>query len=438
MVALLETLKRVHPQSTLIGFLGGPSGLLENRSRPLSQEELALYRNMGGFDLLGSGRTKIEKETQFAQALETVKSHDLDGLVVIGGDDSNTNAAFLAEFFLRAQCKTCVIGVPKTIDGDLKGGKIELSFGFDSATKVYSSLIGNLCRDALSARKYTHFVKLMGRSASHVALECALQTAPNVALIGEEVQSKGLTLKQLMDSLAASLQKRAERGRPYGVVLIPEGIIEFIPEIKTLLQELSLNRLSRASAAVLEQFPEAMRLQLQKERDPHGNVQLSQIATEQLLIEGVAKRLKGVPFHPLAHFFGYEGRCCYPSNFDVAYCLGLGTVAAALIHLGCSGVMATLGNLAAPPEEWVASGEPLRNLFHMEERQGEHKSVIAKALVDLHDRPFLYFKERREEWLLEDRYLFPGPMQFDAPLEPPLSLSLSNQAIETSSVYFLN
>lgn len=423
--ALFDGLKRVHSGSSLIGFLGGPSGIIENRFIELTEDILALYRNSGGFDLIGSGRTKIETEEQLALALNHCQS--LDGLVIIGGDDSNTNAAILAESFLAAGCTTCVIGVPKTIDGDLKNRFIECSFGFDTACKIYSEMIGNICRDALSAKKYTHFIKLMGRSASHVTLECALQTHPNLALIGEEIAAKQMTLQQVAEMVADCIEMRAAAHKNYGVILIPEGLIEFIPECKQLIRELNallaegrsaiMAKLSERARAAFDFLPQSIADQLLLDRDPHGNVQVSHIATEQLLIDAVGECLKKRPafkgkFSPLGHFYGYEGRCGYPSNFDANYCAALGATAAALIFLGKSSYMCALKNLFLPPQEWEPMGVPLTALMTIEERKGKKKPVIKKALVDLEDGPFQFFAAHRQEWTLEDSYRFCGPIQF--------------------------
>lgn len=387
-------------KSRLFGFLGGPSGLIENRFIELDQETLASFRNLGGFDLIGSGRTKIETQEQFESARKNAQELNLDGLVIIGGDDSNTNAAFLAEFFLTHDCKTRVIGVPKTIDGDLKNAHVEVSFGFDSAAKTYSELIGNIERDALSAKKYYHFIKLMGRSASHITLECALQTHPNVALIGEEKWD----LERITTYLVDTIQERAKRGKNYGVILVPEGLIEFVPHME------------------IGEIPKEIQAQLNLERDPHGNIQVSHIATEQLLIHLVKQRVK---FNPVNHFFGYEGRSCLPSNFDATYCYNLGHVAAILIQAGRTGYMSTLHHLAEPVEKWEGGGIPLTMLMTLEERKGKLKPVIQKALVDLEGEPFKLFNAEREKWRLNDQYSYPGPIQFFG------SPSLTDEITET-------
>jgi diphosphate-dependent phosphofructokinase len=431
-IGLFDALKRLHPHSRLYGFLGGPSGIIENRYNELTQEMLANFRNSGGFDLIGSGRTKIETQEQLDSALKTCNRLNLEGLVIIGGDDSNTNAAILAEYFLTHDCKTCVIGVPKTIDGDLKNVYIEAPFGFDTACKIYSQMIGNICRDALSAKKYTHFIKLMGRSASHIALECALETHPNMTLIGEEIAEKKMTLKQITESICACLVKRASEGKNYGVILIPEGLIEFIPEMKNLIQELNAlvaqgqenvqDRLSKASSETFSYLPKEIAEQLLLDRDPHGNVQVSHINTEQLLIHTVKNALKNWPgyggkFSPLGHFFGYEGRCGYPSNFDTNYCYALGFTAAALIDHGLTGYISALQKLAQIPDEWQAAGFPLTSMMDIEERKGKKKPVIKKALVDLEGETFKFFARYRDTWALHDHYRFPGPIQFAGPPE---------------------
>ncbi|MCH9626663.1 MAG: Pyrophosphate--fructose 6-phosphate 1-phosphotransferase [Chlamydiales bacterium] len=398
---LFDALKKMHPNCRLFGFLGGPAGIIDGNYVELKEAALDPYRNMGGFDLLGSGRTKIETPEQLLASKKTVEALNLDGLVVVGGDDSNTNAAVLAEYFLTEHCHTRVVGVPKTIDGDLKSVDIETSFGFDSACKTYSELIGNIARDALSAKKYTHFIKLMGRSASHVTLECALQTHPNSALIGEEVAARQMTLHQIAEQVADLLSARSQEGKNYGVILIPEGLIEFIPELN----------LKNGS------FPKEIAEQLELEKDPHGNVQLSQIATEQLLTHIVEQVLKERSdykgkFAPVHHFFGYEGRACLPSNFDTHYCYALGHTAALLVQSGCTGYMSVVRGLSESVDEWEVAGVPLTTLMTMEERKGSLKPVIKKALVDLKGAAFHSFASRREVWGIEDHYRYPGPIQF--------------------------
>lgn len=443
---LFDALKTIHPDSRLIGFLGGPSGIIDGKTCELTSQMLLSFRNQGGFDLIGSGRTKIEKQEQLQASLETVNRLGLDGFVVIGGDDSNTNAAILAEYFKNNGCKTQVIGVPKTIDGDLKNEQIEISFGFDTACKVYSEAIGNILRDCLSAKKYYHFIKLMGRSASHITLECAFQTHPNMVLISEEVAARNMTLRQVTEEIAAMICKRADEGKNYGALLIPEGLIEFIPEVGTLINEINTllgsdeghakkmeqlpsiqekidciyEHLSKASQACFTMLPQNIQSQLLFDRDPHGNVQVSLIATEQLLINSVGQELKKRKaegkyrgsFHPLPHFLGYEGRCSLPSNFDAQYCYSLGMAAALLIQSGLSGYMSVIHHLTRPVEEWTVGGVPLTMMMHMEQRQGRLKPVIQKALVNLSGNAFTRFKKERESWAAEDAYRSPGPIQF--------------------------
>lgn len=443
---LFDALKQIHPGSTLLGFLNGPSGIIEGKFKNLEHKELENFRNTGGFDLIGSGRTKIETPEQLQKSLEVMKTHKIDALVVIGGDDSNTNACVLAEYFLQSGCKTQVIGVPKTIDGDLQNHFVEISFGFDTACKTYSEMIGNIARDALSAKKYTHFIKLMGRSASHIALECALQTHPNLTLIAEEIAQEKKSLQQIGEEIADLIIKRAEMGKNYGVILIPEGLIEAIEEMNKLFSELngllvrddfknlsakdsSLKMQTTLKDEILKTFlflPEEIRLQIVSDRDPHGNVQVAHINTEKLLVEIVSKILKQRNFQgnfsPVNHFFGYEGRAGFPSNFDATYCYALGFTAAALIQEGVTGYMACVTHLKKEPEEWDVYGLPLVSLMHMEMRKGKQKPVIAKALVDLKGKPFQFFKAHREQWMYQDEYDFPGPMQFFG--EPALTDSI--------------
>ncbi len=414
---LYDGLQVARPASRLLGFLGGPRGILEGRFRELDAEVLRPYRNTGGFDLLGAGRDKIETDDQLAACRATCEKLGLTGLVIIGGDDSNTNAAVLAEYFLSQGVAVCVNGVPKTIDGDLKGEQVEASFGFDTATKVYSELIGNICRDALSAKKYWHFIKLMGRSASHVTLECALQTQPNVALIGEEVREKEWTLEQIVDHVATVVGDRAAAGKHYGVCLIPEGLIEFIPEMRRLIDGLNragsvLDKLSAADALVFDSLPATIREQLLQDRDAHGNVQVSRIDTEQLLIHKLAERGKLLV---QGHFFGYEGRCAVPSNFDADYTYALGRLAAVLTVSGKTGYMCRFGNLVLPPDRWTASGVPLTSLMRVEQRRGRPTEVIEKALVRLDGAPFRAFAAARGRWAVEDEYRYPGAIQYFGP-----------------------
>lgn len=431
---LFDAIQQLHEKSVLIGFLSGPSGIIDNKTLEITDELLQRYRNTGGFDLLGSGRTKIETQEQLEASLTTVRLLNLDGLVVVGGDDSNTNAAILAEFFKDKGALTKVIGVPKTIDGDLKGGEVEISFGFDTASKVYSEMIGNIARDTLSSKKYYHFIKLMGRSASHLTLECALQTHPNITLIGEEILEQKKTLEEITKDIADVIVKRAQKGINHGLVLIPEGLIEFIPENQQLFRELNaglakglnseevVNNLSSASRKTFNFFPKAIAEQLLLDRDPHGNLQVSHIATEQLLIHTVAKELKERQdykgkFHKVSHFFGYEGRSAFPSNFDSNYCYGLGYVAALLIHEGFTGYMSALRYLTLPPEQWIPVGIPLTMLMNLEERKGKSKPVIKKSLVDLGGEPYKFFVTHRQKWSVEDHYRFPGPPQYFGPSE---------------------
>ncbi len=392
---LYDALQVFHPQSQLFGFFRGTSGVIESKFQEITAEKLAPFRNQGGFDLIGTGRTKIETQEQLQASLRTVKHLELDGLVIIGGDDSNTNAAVLAEYFLSQGCRTKVIGVPKTIDGDLQNPYVGISFGFDTACKVYSEIIGNIAKDALSAKKYTHFIKLMGRSASHVTLECALKTQPNYALIGEEISFRKQTLQQIVSELADLICKRSELGKDYGVILIPEGIVEFILE-----------------SSPFESLPKNIQEQLLLEKDQHGNIQLSHIETERLLMHKVSEELKTRQikgrFNALSHFLGYEGRAAFPSNFDSHYCYALGITAALLIREGATSCMTFVTHLDRPPCEWEVGGVPLTTLLHLK----KNKPVIKKALVNLNAKPFLSFAQRRSHWALEDAYTFPGPMQF--------------------------
>jgi pyrophosphate--fructose-6-phosphate 1-phosphotransferase len=467
---LFDALKKLHPETQLIGFLGGPSGILENDSVEITAKLLAPFRNTGGFDLIGSGRTKIETREQFSKALQTAKLNQLDGLVVIGGDDSNTNAALLAEYFRAHAASTVVVGVPKTIDGDLKSREIEISFGCDTACKTFSETVGNILRDCNSAKKYYYFVKLMGRSASHIALECALQTHPNWTFIGEEVAEEGWTLKELVVQLADMVCQRARSGKEYGVVLIPEGIIEFIPEFSRMICELNeslspgshlvgtlesmsewneklnatLEVLSETSADCYRILPTLIQQQLLLDRDPHGNVKVSKIETERLFIalvedELAKRRSKGLyegAFSSQPHFCGYEGRSCFPSNFDADYCYALGHVAALLVTHQLTGYMSCVSHLVAPPAKWTIGGLPLTSLMRSEVRHGVAKPVIEKALVDLNGAPFAYFKQHREGWMKNEEYLCPGPVQYFGPPEltdrPLITLQLEQQKIEAN------
>jgi pyrophosphate--fructose-6-phosphate 1-phosphotransferase len=434
---IFDGLKSLNKNCKLYGFLGGPGGLVDHKYKELTADIIDEYRNTGGFDIIGSGRTKLEETVQFDKGVEICKKLGIRALVIIGGDDSNTNACVLAEYYLQQNTGIQVIGCPKTIDGDLKNEMIETSFGFDTACKVYSEVIGNIMRDANSAKKYWHFIKLMGRSASHIALECALQTQPNICIVSEEVEAKKLTLSQIVNDIANTVATRAEKGNNFGVVLIPEGLIEFIPEMKILIAELNdllahesdvtkaLTKLSAQSANVYNSLPKEIARQLTLDRDPHGNVQVSLIETEKLLIEMVSKRLcemkaegkyKG-KFSGLGHFFGYEGRCAAPSNFDTNYCYSLGFNAAVLIACGKTGYMSSVRNTTAPAEEWIAGGVPVTMMMNMERRHGAMKPVIQKALVKLDGAPFKKLADNRSDWSINTAYVYPGPIQYFGPAE---------------------
>jgi diphosphate-dependent phosphofructokinase len=412
LTGLFDALQELNSKSKLIGFLDGPGSVISGKYIELKASTLSPYRNQGGFDLLGSGRTKIETHEQLRKALKTVKDLDLDGLVIIGGDDSNTNAAFIAEYFLQHGCKTKVIGVPKTIDGDLQNQHVEISFGFDTATKVYAEMIGNIAKDALSAKKYYHFIKLMGRSASHITLECALKTHPNLTLISEERQS----LTEITLKIADLVEQREELGKHYGVILIPEGLIEHMPEMSVLIRELKASKLSSASKAVWEMLPERVQQQLLLDRDPHGNVNLSAVETEFVLIEAVTRELKKRKFKgkfsPLAHFFGYEGRAGLPTNFDANYCYALGHTAALLIAQGFTAYMAFVEHLSKPASEWTVGGLPLASQLILHKKNDQKKPVIVKAYVDLKDTPYRRLQKHASKWAVEDDYQCPGPTQF--------------------------
>ena len=444
---LFDGLKKLNPANKLYGFILGPGGLVDHNYMELTADIIDEYRNTGGFDIIGSGRTKLEKKDQFDKGLEILKELDIKALVIIGGDDSNTNACVLAEYYKAIGAGVQVIGCPKTIDGDLKNSEIETSFGFDTATKVYSEIIGNIERDCNSARKYWHFIKLMGRSASHVTLECALQTQPNVTLIGEEVEAKNQTLDDIVTYIAQVVADRASRGLNFGTVLVPEGLIEFIPAIKKLISELNdvlaanqaefdtvaadkkiqyiVDKLSAANAAIFKSLPESVSRQLALERDPHGNVQVSLIETEQLLADMVGAKLaewkkegkyqgKYATQH---HFCGYEGRCAAPSNFDADYCYSLGYNASMLIAAGKTGYMSSIKNTVAPADQWIAGGIPITMMMNMEKRNGEMKPVIRKALVELDGAPFKEFVKHRDEWARETCFVYPGPIQYFGPTE---------------------
>ena len=446
---LYDALKATNPENVLYGFKKGPSGLLEDDYLIFDDAYIDQYRNTGGFDIIGSGRTKLETEEQFAVAAEVCKKHGITAIVIIGGDDSNTNAAVLAEYFAAHDAGVQVIGCPKTIDGDLKNEDIECSFGFDTATKTYSEVIGNIERDANSAKKYWHFVKVMGRSASHVALECALQTQPNVCLISEEVAEKKMSLSQIADYIADSVEARAAKGMNFGVAIIPEGVVEFVPEFSALIAEinelLAGNKaeafnalpnwkekyafiekgLSQEAMSVFAILPEGIQQQLFLERDPHGNVQVSLIESEKLFSAIVKAKLeerkaagtyKG-KFNALHHFFGYEGRCAFPSNFDADYCYSLGYNAFMLIQYGYNGYLSKVSNLSKSADEWVAGGMPITKMMNIERRHGEDKPVIRKALVELDGKPFKFFEAHREQWAKETCYTYPGAIQYYGPAE---------------------
>lgn len=459
---IFDAVKKMNPENKVYGFLMGPGGLVDHKYIELTPEFVDDYRNTGGFDMIGSGRTKLEKVDQFEKGLEILRKLDIKAVVIIGGDDSNTNACVLAEYYAAKNYGIQVIGCPKTIDGDLKNDQIETSFGFDTATKVYSELIGNIERDANSARKYWHFIKLMGRSASHIALECALQTQPNICIVSEEVEKKDMTLNQIVEQIATAVAKRAEDGNNFGVVLIPEGLIEFIPAIGRLIDELNdllaahgadykdlekdaqreyiLAHLSKENAETFATLPEAVARQLSLDRDPHGNVQVSLIETEKLLSDMVAAKLDEWKkegkycgkFAAQHHFFGYEGRCAAPSNFDADYCYALGVSAAHLIANGKTGYMAIVKNLSASTDEWKAGGVPITMMMNMERRNGEMKPVIRKALVELDGAPFKKFAEKRDEWARQTCYVYPGPIQYWGPSEvcdrETRTLALENEA----------
>ena len=446
---LYDALKATDKNNVLYGFKGGPSGLLEDDYIIFDDEYINRYRNTGGFDIIGSGRTKLETEEQFAIVAEVCKKHGINAIVIIGGDDSNTNAAVLAEYFAANKAGVQVIGCPKTIDGDLKNEDIECSFGFDTATKTYSEIIGNIERDANSAKKYWHFVKVMGRSASHVALECALQTRPNICLVGEEVAAKKMSLAEITDYIADSVATRAAKGWNFGVAIIPEGIVEFVPEFSKLIAEINellagekteqFNALptweakyafieaglTKESMAVFAILPQSIQQQLFLERDPHGNVQVSLIESEKLFSAMVAANLKARKaagtyngkFSALHHFLGYEGRCAFPSNFDADYCYSLGYNAFMLIQYGYTGYLSKVSNLSNPAEEWVAGGMPMTKMMNIERRNGKDKPVIRKALVELDGAPFTYFAAHRAEWAEETCFVYPGAIQYFGPSE---------------------
>ena len=456
---LFDGIKSINPDSKLYGFILGPGGLVEHKYMELTADIIDEYRNTGGFDIIGSGRTKLEEEDQFEKGIQILRELNIKALVIIGGDDSNTNACVLAEYYAAKNYGVQVIGCPKTIDGDLKNAQIETSFGFDTACKTYSELIGNIQRDCNSARKYWHFIKLMGRSASHIALECALQCQPNICLVSEEVEAKAMSLDDVVTYIASAVAKRAEDGKDFGTVLIPEGLIEFIPAIKKLIAELNdvlasdeaqnLGRsqqidfvkqhISAENLAVFNSLPTSVARQLALDRDPHGNVQVSLIETEKLLSAMVAAKLdkwkkagKYVgKFASQHHFFGYEGRCAAPSNYDADYCYSLGFNASRLIANGKTGYMSIIKNTTAPAAEWIAGGVPITMMMNLERRNGKMKPVIRKALVELDGAPFKYFASKRDEWARETKYVYPGPIQYFGPTEvcdqPTITLKLEQK-----------
>ncbi len=444
---LYDALKQANPKNELYGFLGGPSGIVDGKYIKFTDDFINQYRNTGGFDIIGSGRTKLETEEQFQSVWVQCKKLNINAIVIIGGDDSNTNACMLAQWLDEKNTGIQVIGCPKTIDGDLKNDQIEISFGFDTATKTYAELVGNIQRDANSAKKYWHFIKLMGRSATHVALEVALQTQPNITLISEEVEQKKMSLQSIVDYVTDIVVKRAEMGKNFGIALIPEGLIEFIPEMKVMISELNdilavvendnasaskeekyaliEAKMSANSANVFKSLPELIKAQLMMDRDPHGNVQVSKIETEKLLIEMVSQKLEALKaqgkyngkFSAQSHFFGYEGRCAAPSNFDADYCYSLGYNAFALIQFGFTGYLSCIKNLTKPASEWAAMGVPLTMMMNMEKRHGKMKPVIQKALVEINGPVFKELEKNRENWALNDKYIFPGAIQYFGPAD---------------------
>ncbi len=460
---IYDALIAANPASILYGFLKGPGGVIKGKYVQLTATMIDEYRNTGGFSMIMSGRDKIEKPEDLASCKKNFEALGLDGLVVVGGDDSNTNAAVLAEYIKASGCTTSIVGVPKTIDGDMKNEQIETSFGFDTAARTYSELIGNIARDAQSAVKYWHFIRLMGRAASHVTLECALQVQPNICLISEEIQEKGTTLDQIVDDIVNAIVARADAGKQYGILLVPEGLLEFIGDIKVMIEELSnilgsdeahlrgladhasrvtflTGKLSAHSAAVYTTLPASIQ-EVLLERDSHGNVPLSQVETERLLMDLVAAKIKAlqsqgkaekVKFSPQGHFFGYEGRCATPSNFDADYCYSLGYAAAQLVRAGLTGYTSNVANMTKPSDEWVAGGTPVTMMLNMEQRKGKPTPVIKKALVSLADAPFKFFAANRAEWAVEDAYVFPGAIQYFGPSEvcdsPTITLALEKGA----------
>ena len=453
---LFDAIKKINPENRLFGFILGPGGLVDHNYMELTKDIIDEYRNTGGFDMIGSGRTKLEKVEQFEKGIEIIRQLGIKAIVIIGGDDSNTNACVLAEYYAAKNYGVQVIGCPKTIDGDLKNEQIETSFGFDTACKTYSELIGNIERDCNSARKYWHFIKVMGRSASHIALECALQCQPNICLVSEEVEAKGKSLDDIVEYIAEAVAKRAANGDSFGTVIIPEGLIEFIPAIKKLIAQLNdvlampeakelarseqidfaKSHLSKENLDVFNSLPTSVAKQLALDRDPHGNVQVSLIETEKLLSTMVAQRLERMKkegkfngkFAAQHHFFGYEGRCAAPSNYDADYCYALGTSAAQLIANGKTGYMAIVKNTTKPADQWIAGGVPITMMMNMEKRNGEMKPVIRKALVELDGKPFKTFAANRDKWAIDTCYIYPGPIQYWGPTEvcdkPTITLAL--------------
>ena len=444
---LFDSIKAINPENRLYGFILGPGGFVNHNYKELTKEIIDKYRNTGGFDMIGSGRTKLETTEQFEKGYEILKELDINALVIIGGDDSNTNACVLAEYYAAKKYGIQVIGCPKTIDGDLKNDQIEASFGFDTATKTYSELIGNIERDCCSARKYWHFIKVMGRSASHIALECALQCQPNMCIISEEVEQRDMTLNDIVEDLCRVISRRADKGLNFGTVIVPEGLIEFIPAIGRLIDELNdllaahgheykdlkpeeqreyiIRHLSKDNAATFETLPQNVARQLSLDRDPHGNVQVSLIDTDKLLADMCKQRLAewqkegkfNGKFATQHHFLGYEGRCGAPSNFDANYCYSLGASAAGLIATGKTGYMAVVKNTIAPVKDWICGGVPITMMMNLERRNGEEKPVIKKALVDLEGKPFKTFASKRNKWAIDTCYVYPGPIQYWGPAE---------------------
>ncbi|MDR1721002.1 MAG: diphosphate--fructose-6-phosphate 1-phosphotransferase [Endomicrobium sp.] len=443
---LFDGLKEANERNVLIGYLGGPSGILENKYKTISEKMLRNYRNTGGFDFIQSGRTKIETPEQFSLTKKNLSDCKVDALVIVGGDDSNTNAAMISEYMKKENLDKCVVGVPKTIDGDLKNKYIEASFGFDTATKIYSELVGNICRDVNSARKYWHFVRLMGRSASHIALEVGFKTQPNIVLLGEEILANKMTLDEVVENLVGVIVKRSEAGKNFGVVLVPEGLIEFVDEMKELISNLNdvlvenadaiaefpsvedkkefiFGKLPEKCSNLMRSLPSGIASQLMLDRDPHGNVHVSLIETEKLLVEMVQKKLSELKklnkyegkFSPITHFFGYEGRCGIPSNFDANYTYALGYNAAVLVLNRLTGYLSSVRNLVKPPNQWECGGIPLTMMMNIERRHGKEKPVIQKALVDLNGKPFKEFVKNRDKWAIEENYVFPGPVQYFGP-----------------------